>query len=223
MMQFGFRWVSLGNLTEVQSMFPVEQAQDGTRAAPFLSGIARMRHGDTWNADIGIAVAMVRFRHNGRYNRQELRLADSLRKRATEKLPSSCWGDFFLSLGAFLEVLRIRSEFRTALAVEAVRDVESARWLDYILTSPMGDLLYPEADSADPMERALAAIREVGGVPVSVGSLPIRKALTESAIAESCARRILKATGPFVQPKRLATGISMVDEPARSHTTSRPT
>ena len=132
MMQFGFRWLSLGNLTEVQSLFPVEQAQDGTRAAPFFSGIARMREGDTWNADMGIAVAMVRFRDNGRYNRQELRLADSLRKRAAEKLPSGAWGDFFLSLGAFLEVLRIRSEFRIALAVEAMREAENTRWLEYV-------------------------------------------------------------------------------------------
>ena len=213
MMRFGFRWVSLGNLTEVQSLFPIEQGQDGTRAAPFFSGIARMREGDTWNADMGIAVAMVRFRDNGRYNHHELRLADGLRKRAAEKLPSSAWGDFYLSLAAFLEVLRIRSEFRIALAAEAVRDVESARWLDYVLTGPMGGLLYDE-DSDHPLERALAAIRKVAGVPARSVPLPSRKTITESAIAESCARRILKETGPFVQRKR-AVGIWMIDDPQR--------
>lgn len=211
MTQFGFRWVSLGNLTEVQSLFPVEEAQDGTRAAPFFSGIARMREDDIWNADMGIAVAMVRFRDNGRYNHQELRLADSLRKRATEKLPSSAWGDFFLSLGAFLEVLRIRSEFRIALAAEVAREAESARWFEYVLTGPGSPLFEEESD--DPLERAVAAIRRVAGLPVTLRGLPSRKTITEAAIAESCARRILKQTGPFVRVKRLVTGISMVDDP----------
>jgi len=206
MIQFGFRWVSLGNLTEVQSLFPVEQAQDGTRAAPFFSGIARMREGDTWNADMGIAVAMVRFRDNGRYNHHELRLADGLRKRAAVKLPSGAWGDFFLSLGAFLEVLRIRSEFRIALAVEAMREAESTRWLEYVLVGPGGP--WSEEDSDDPLERAVAAIRRVAGIPVTLPALPSRKAITESAIAESCARRILKETGPFAQRKR-AVGTSV--------------
>lgn len=207
MMQFGFRWLSLGNMTEVQSLFPVEQAQDGTRAAPFFSGIARLREGDTWNADMGIAVAMVRFRDNGRYNRRETEMADGLRKRAAEKLPSGAWGDFFLSLGAFLEVLRIRSEFRIAVAVEVVREAESTRWFEYVLAGPGGPL--SEEDSDDPLERAVAAIRRVAGLPVTLRGLPPRKIVTEAAIAESCARRILKETGPFVQRKR-AIGISQV-------------
>lgn len=207
MMQFGFRWLSLGSVTEVQSLFPVEQAQNGTRVAPFLSGIARLREGDAWDENMGIAVAMVHFRDNGRYNHQELRLAENLRKRAAVSLPSGAWGDFFLSLTAFLEVLRIRSEFRIALAAEVVRETENARWFEYILAGPGGPL--SEEDSDDPLERAVAAIRRVAGLPVTLRDLPSRKTITESAIAESCARRILKGTGPFVQRKR-AVGISQV-------------
>jgi len=200
MMQFGFRWLSLGSVTEVQSLFPIEQAQDGTRSAPFLGGVARMRQGDTWNQNMGIAVAMVRFRDSGRYNQQELRLADSLRKRASEKLPSNCWGDFYLTLGAFLDVLRIRTEFRIALAAEAARDGEAERWFAYAMEQP-GGLLSGLDEEDQPLERALAAVRRVAGLPLVLRNLPCRSPITESSIAESCARRILKATGPFVHVK----------------------
>ena len=200
MMQFGFRWVSLGAVTEVQSLFPVEQAQDGTRSAPFLAGIARMRVGDTWDQNMGIAVAMVRFRDNGRYNRQELRLADALRKQSSEKLPSNCWGDFYLTLGAFLEVLRIRTEFRIALAVDAGREAEALRWFVSTMDQP-GGLLSGLDDDDQPLERALAAVRRVAGIPVVIRNLPCHSSITESGMAESCAQRILKETGPFVHIK----------------------
>jgi hypothetical protein len=195
MTRFGFRWVSLGRLTEVQSLFPTEEGfPEGAPSTPFLAGISRMRRGDAWNQHIGIAVAMVRFRDNGHYNTHERKLSNWLRHEASDHLPTNAWGDFFLSLGQLLEVLRIRSEFRIALAVDVQRIKAADKCLGCILARPSPD---------QPIERAIIAVRNaVEGTTerpypqLSFGSMP-----SEAAIAESCAKRILKVTGPLAQIK----------------------
>jgi hypothetical protein len=190
MTRFAFRWVSLGKVTEVQSLFPSEEGPtpDSRPVHPRrLGGISRMRHGDTWNQDIGIAVAMVRFRDNGHFNSQERALSESLRVRATESLPPNCWGDFFLSLGELLDLLRLRTEFRIALAVEAERERGRAKCMDCVIGSPSPD---------SPIERAVEAIRMVVEVrgerayPDLIGA-----PLSQAAVAEACAKRLLAITG----------------------------
>lgn len=190
MTRFPFRWVSLGRVTEVQSLFPSDEGPTPDNRpvlTPRLSGISRMRYGDTWNQDIGIAVAMVRFRDKGHFNSQERALSKGLRVRAMESLPPKCWGDFFLSLGELLDLLRLRTEFRIALAVEAERERGRAKCMDCIIESPSPD---------SPIERAVEAVRravEVRGERAYPDLVGVR--LSQAAVAESCAKRFLAITG----------------------------